>query len=314
MEVTVAGIAATAGSLIAAVEGDRERLLKAARPVSEPQPGALVYLIPSFSRIEAIAASLVGTGLVCTAEHAAQLKDHDVTCLVTDKPRLAFIRAVERYFSRQPPPAGVHPRAYVDGSATIDPTASVGANCVIGARCIVGKRSILFPNVTLCDDVRIGADVVVNSGTVIGADGFGYERNEEFELEKFPHIGGVVIEDNVEIGSNTSIDRGTLGDTLVRTGARIDNQCHLSHNVSIGRHAAVIAHSMVGGSAVIGDYGWLAPAALIMNQMKVGARATVGLGAVVVKNVQDGTTVMGAPAVPAEEFRAQRAAVKKLLG
>ena len=108
--------------------------------------------------------------------------------------------------------------------------------------------------------------------------------------------------------------RGTLGDTIIRSGARIDNQCHISHNVEIGQHAAVIAQSMVGGSAVAGEYSWLAPAAIIMNQAKIGARATVGLGAVVVKDVPAGLTVMGSPAIPADEFRAQRAAVKKLLG
>jgi UDP-3-O-[3-hydroxymyristoyl] glucosamine N-acyltransferase len=253
-------------------------------------------------------------GLICSQAHAGQLAGSDVTCFITDNPRLAFMRAVDRFFSRPRPAPGIHPRAVVDASATIDPTASIGANCYIGADCVVGARSVLFPNVTLLDDVRVGADVTIASGTVIGADGFGYERNEDFELEKFPHIGGVVIEDNVEIGSNTSIDRGTLGDTIIRSGARIDNQCHISHNVDVGHHAAVIAQSMVGGSAVIGDYSWLAPAAIIMNQAKIGARATVGLGAVVVKDVPAGLTVMGSPAIPADEFRAQRAGIKKLLG
>lgn len=307
-------IAAYLGYLVERIQGDPERSLLVARSLAQPIAGGLTYIKPNAAGIDQKAAELAGMALICSADHAGQLATADVTCLVVETPRLAFMRAVAKFFARPRPPAGIHPRACVDPSALIDPTASIGANSVVGANCAVGPRSILHPNVTLMDNVSIGADVTINSGTVIGADGFGYERNEADELEKFPHIGGVVIEDDVEIGSNTSIDRGTLGDTLIRTGARIDNQCHISHNVTIGRHAAVIAQSMVGGSAAIGDYGWLAPAAIIMNQARIGARATVGLGAVVVKNVADGQTVMGAPAVPAEEFRAQRAAVKKLLG
>jgi UDP-3-O-[3-hydroxymyristoyl] glucosamine N-acyltransferase len=314
MTITARIVADALAPLVERLGGDENRVLRAARPVNAPEAGALTYLKPAFAKLDQIATSLTGTGLICSAAHADALQGVDVTCFVTGNPRLAFMRAVQQFFSRPRPAPGIHPRAVVDPSARIDATASIGANCVIGANCSVGARSVLHPNVTLMDDVRIGADVVVNSGTVIGADGFGYERNEDFELEKFPHIGGVVIEDDVEIGSNTSIDRGTLGDTLIRSGARIDNQCHISHNVMIGRHAAVIAQSMVGGSAVVGDRGWLAPAAIIMNQAKIGERATVGLGAVVVKDVPDGLTVMGSPAVPADEFRAQRAAVKKLLG
>jgi UDP-3-O-[3-hydroxymyristoyl] glucosamine N-acyltransferase len=314
MTINAIQLMTTLSPLITATKGDLDRQLHTARSITQPTPGALTYLKPGFARLNDIAVSLAGMGVICSEAHADQLAEADVTCLITDSPRLAFMRAVDQFFSRRRPSPGVHPRAVVEPSATIDPTASIGANCYVGAGCTVGARSVLYPNVTLMDDVRLGADVTIASGTVVGADGFGYERNEDAELEKFPHIGGVVIEDNVEIGSNTSIDRGTLGDTIIRSGARIDNQCHISHNVDIGHHAAVIAQSMMGGSAVAGDYSWLAPAAIIMNQAKIGARATVGLGAVVVKDVPAGLTVMGSPAIPADEFRAQRAAVKKLLG
>ena len=131
-------------------------------------------------------------------------------------------------------------------------------------------------------------------------------------MEKFPHIGGVVIEDEVEIGSNTSIDRGTLGNTIIKTKVRIDNQVHISHNVEIGEAAAVIAQSMIGGSVKIGPGAWIAPSAIVMNQMTIGGGATVGLGAVVTKNVSANQVVMGAPAQDAAVFRATRAAIKSL--
>jgi UDP-3-O-[3-hydroxymyristoyl] glucosamine N-acyltransferase len=124
----------------------------------------------------------------------------------------------------------------------------------------------------------------------------------------------VLIEDGVEIGSNTSIDRGTLGDTILRQGARIDNQVHIAHNVIVGRHAAVIANAMIGGSTTIGDGAWIAPSACVRDGLKIGSNALVGLAALVVKDVPDGATVMGAPARPADEQKRLLAAAAKLAG
>ena len=194
----------------------------------------------------------------------------------------------------------------VDGTARIDPSATVGPFCVIGPGCVVGAGCVLGPHVCLMQDVVLGDRVLIAGGTVIGADGFGYERNEAGELEKFPHVGGVVIADDVEIGSNTSIDRGTLSPTTIGARARIDNQVHVAHNVTVGEDAAIIAQAMIA------DRAWIAPSATIMNQVTIGADATVGLGAVVVKAVPDGATVMGSPAQADTEFRRSRAALKRL--
>jgi UDP-3-O-[3-hydroxymyristoyl] glucosamine N-acyltransferase len=154
--------------------------------------------------------------------------------------------------------------------------------------------------------------VIIHAGTVIGADGFGYERNEDGTFEKFPHLGGVVIEDDVEIGANACIDRGTLAPTRIREGAKIDNLVHIAHNVDVGRHAAVIAHAMIGGGTRIGDYGWVAPCACLRDGIVIGTRSTVGLGAVVTKSIGDDATVMGAPARGASEYKASLDAIKRL--
>ena len=313
MPVLVSTIAKEFERDISSVAGDSSRTLLAARPLSQPEKGALTFIKPGVAGIDALVPRLSGMGVVCSAEHAAVLSKGDVTCLIAENPRLVFLRIVQRHFSLARPNPGIHPSAVVDATAVIAPDASIGAHCFIGEGSRVGARSILHPGVMIGANVRIGADVIVHGGTVIGADGFGYERNESGELEKFPHIGGVVIDDDVEIGSNTSIDRGSLGDTVIGSGTRIDNQCHISHNVQIGRHVAVIAQSMIGGSCSIGDNAWLAPGALVMNQIKIGKNATVGLGAVVVKDVPDGQTVMGSPAVSADQFRADRAALRKIL-
>jgi UDP-3-O-[3-hydroxymyristoyl] glucosamine N-acyltransferase len=132
-------------------------------------------------------------------------------------------------------------------------------------------------------------------------------------MEKFLHLGGVVIEDNVEIGSNTSIDRGTLADTFIRRGAKIDNQVHIAHNCDIGPDAVVIAQAMIGGSVKIGRGAWIAPGVVVMNGIAIGAGAFCGLGSIVTKPVADGLTVMGNPARPIDEAKALLAAQKKMI-
>ncbi|MFM1977207.1 MAG: hypothetical protein RL145_2053, partial [Pseudomonadota bacterium] len=179
--------------------------------------------------------------------------------------------------------------------------------------CNIGANTILHPNVTIYSSVTIGENATIHAGTVIGADGFGYERDVDGAMYKFPHLGGVVIGDNVEIGSNSSIDRGTLGNTIIRDGAKIDNQVHISHNVDVGRDAVIIANSMVGGSVKIGDRAWLAPSVCIMNQRKIGEDATVGLQALVVKDVQKLETVMGAPATNQQDFQRSRLVLQQLV-
>ena len=125
-------------------------------------------------------------------------------------------------------------------------------------------------------------------------------------FEKFPHVGGVQIGDTVEIGANTCIDKGTLGDTVIGDGSKIDNLVHIAHNVKVGRSCAIIAHCMVGGSTVIGDYSWVAPSSCLRDQLVIGRHATIGLGSVVTKAVADGDTVYGVPARTAEAHASSR--------
>lgn len=297
--------------------GDPGRSIDRVGPLPTASPGCLTFIseAPPAPEIAGLVGRLRGTVVICRQETAAALISSEVaaTVLPAENPRLTFLRAVDRFFPPERPVQGIHPTAFVDPTAKIHQAASVGPYCVIGAGCEVGAGTVLHAHVSLYRGVKVGARVSINGGTVIGADGFGYERNETGELEKFPHIGGVTIEDDVEIGSNTSIDRGVLEDTYIARGARIDNQVHIAHNVYVGQDAAVIAQCMVGGSAQIGDRAWLAPASILMNKAVVGADATVGLGAVVIKKVADGETVMGSPAVPDHEFRATRAAIRELV-
>lgn len=227
------------------------------------------------------------------------------TLVITAGPRLTFLRVVKKFFG-SPPPRGRHPTAVIELGARVHPDTYIGPFCYVASGCRIGQGTIIHGHVHVAAGTRIGRNVVIQAGTVIGMDGFGYQQNKKGEWEKFPHLGGVVIEDDVEIGSNTCIDRGTLGNTRICRGARIDNLVHVAHNVHIGRHSMVIAHAMLGGGSRIGDYVWVAPSAALREHIKIGRDALVGLGSVVVKDVPRQTLVMGVPARPVRKTQPTR--------
>jgi UDP-3-O-[3-hydroxymyristoyl] glucosamine N-acyltransferase len=240
--------------------------------------------------------------IVCSSDLGFAEEDYrDRTLILVSNPRLAFIRIMQRYFAERVR-FGIHPTAVIDEEADIHPNVSIGPSSYIG-RCRIGENTTIYGNVYIYPNVRIGKNVIIHAGTVVGAAGFGYERNDKGELENFPHVGGVVIEDNVEIGSNASIDRGTLGNTIVGQGSKIDNLCHIAHNVVIGKHCAIIAQSMIGGSTRIGDYCWIAPCACLRDGIEIGRNAVIGMGSVVTRNVGDGQVVFGAPAKEHKKLR-----------
>lgn len=186
---------------------------------------------------------------------------NDKTLILVKNPRLWFIRCMKHFF-------------YTDGNApSVHPDATVNWSVVS-----IGER------------VKIGA------GARIGFDGFGYEKNEDGAWEKFPHMGGVIIGDDVEIGKNTCIDRGSLGNTIIGRGTKIDNLVHIAHNALIGEDCIIVCLSCIAGSSQIGDNSWIAPGVIIRDGKKVGENVLVGMGSIVTKDVEDGVTVVGNPA------------------
>jgi UDP-3-O-[3-hydroxymyristoyl] glucosamine N-acyltransferase len=296
------------------VVGPRERIVRAPAPIgSASQPSEITFCNRQGSEAEEMIADTAAGVVICgEGDFVDGLAESGRTLIVVDEPRLSFLRMVAGLFGQPARPAGIHPTAVIDSTAEIHPSAYIGPNCTIEADCVIGEGSAIHGNVYLYAKTRIGRNVTIYAGSTIGADGFGYERNERGEFETFPHLGGVVIEDNVEIGANACIDRGTLSDTIVRAGARIDNLVHIAHNVIVGRHAAVIADAMIGGSTRIGDYAWVAPSACLRDRISVGDSATIGLGAVVVKDVPAGLTVIGAPARNATEYKSLLREMSKL--
>jgi UDP-3-O-[3-hydroxymyristoyl] glucosamine N-acyltransferase len=225
--------------------------------------------------------------------------------LVSKRPRLDFMRAL--CFLEET--VGF---LKVGGEASIHPTAIVSPYAVISENVQIGQNTVIEPHVYIHAGTRIGSNCLIRSGADIGGDGFGYERLDDGTPLKFVHLGGVRIGNYVEIGANTCVARGTLGDTLVDDYVKIDNLVHISHNCEIGRGAFVIAGAEVSGGVQIGAGAWVGPNAAIIQQVKIGAGATVGIGSVVTKDVPDHQTVAGSPADEISDFIRRRKLIAQL--
>jgi|SRR5690625_3175102 len=217
----------------------------------------------------------------------------DKCLILVDDPRLALFNVLKNLFTVKKK-YDIHPTALINTKAAISETVSIGANSVVGD-CTINKNTIIGNNVVIHDGVYIGRNVIIKSGAVIGSTGFGYIKNGD-EYEGFNHIGSVVIKDNVEIGANTTIDRGVLGNTTIGSGTKISNLVHIAHNVLIGKNVIIASSVDIVGSACIGLNSWIGPSAVIRNGITIGENAIVGMGAVVVKDVKDCVTVVGNPA------------------
>lgn len=172
--------------------------------------------------------------------------------LLTDNPRLALVKLLNLCVTNSKKPK-VHISCVMGKNVKIGKDVTIEPGVVIGNNCVIGDRSIIKANVVLYDKVIIGSDCIIHSNTVIGADGFGYAQEGSGKWIKMPHLGGVIIKDQVEIGSNTSIDRGCIGDTIIKTGAIIDNLVQIAHNVIIGEYTAIAGCTAIAGSTVIGN-------------------------------------------------------------
>jgi len=155
---------------------------------------------------------------------------------------------------------------------------------------------ILYADIPPCPIRHGKTPPRLGSWNSFGGQGFGFARTEEGKLLRFPHIGGIIIGEGVEIGSNVCIDRGALGDTVIGVGTKIDNHVHIAHNVIVGKHCHIVAHTTIGGSTEIGDYCWIGMGAQIRNKVKIGTNVTIGMGAIVVSDVKDNAIVAGNPA------------------
>lgn len=199
--------------------------------------------------------------------------------LAVETPRLELAKLLA-LFSNDTPVVGIDPSARISASAKISPEAGICAFAFIGDNCEIGEGTVIEPNAVLLKNVKVGRNCIIHSGAVIGTDGFGFERTAE-GIVKIPQIGSVSIGDNVEIGACTTIDRGAMGDTVIGSGTKIDNQVQIGHNVKIGRNCIICSMSGVAGSSIIEDNVTISVQAGITDHVRIGAGTTIDRKSVV---------------------------------
>jgi UDP-3-O-[3-hydroxymyristoyl] glucosamine N-acyltransferase len=246
-----------------------------------------------------------------------------------DDPYFALARIMTRWFSSRPRPTGISPQAVVASSATLGKNVALGHFAIVGdgvvignnvtifqgvsieAGSVIGDDCLIYPNVVIYDGTRVGHRCIIHSGVVIGSDGYGFATHEG-KHHKIPQIGIVRIEDDVEIGAGTTIDRAVLGETVIGEGTKIDNLVQIGHNVKVGKHCLLVSQVGIAGSTELGDYVAVAGQSGFSGHLKVGNRVQVAAKSAVLDDVPDDTKVMGSPAVPFNEFARRHAALKKL--
>jgi len=270
-----------AEELGAQVHGDENCRIDRVATLADAGQGSISFLANRRYRPQ-----LLSTRASAVILEAEFLSACPVAALVVANPYLGYARVAALLGPRQPVPRGVHPTAYVSDKASLHPSAgigpqavvedeaSVGAGSYIGPGCLVdrgvsiGDNCTLKANVTICHDVVIGDRALLHPGVVIGADGFGI-ANDDGVWVKVPQLGSVVIADDVEIGANTTIDRGALADTVIEEGVKLDNLIQIGHNVRIGAHTAIAAGVAIGGSAIIGKRCTIGGAASVAGHLEI---------------------------------------------
>lgn len=226
--------------------------------------------------------------------NSQDLNDYNKILLVVKNPKKSLAQIGNNFYVEKVKPS-IDPSVIIDKNAIIGENVYIGPNCVIG-KSRIGENCIIDANVCIYDEVTIGPNCMIKAGAVLGGVGFGFEKDENGDLFRFPQIGRLIIGNNVEIGSNTTIDRGALSDTRIGDFTKINNLCHIAHNNIIGKNVIIAGCVNISGSNIIEDNVLLAPNSSIRGWLKVGEGATIGMGAVVTKNVPKGETWIGNPA------------------
>jgi len=265
------------------------------KPLDEADESSLIWIKPTVQKSAAIIENTPAK--VILADSNTYLPDHlkESKCLLKVKnPKLELSRVINAFFVSKRKYV-IHPTSTIDPEAEIAENVYIGPGSVIG-RCVIESNTVIEANVTIHDNSIIKENVIIQAGSVIGTDGFGHSRNEKGELTHFPHIGRVIINKNVHLGSNVCIDRGVLGSTVIGEGTKINSLSFIAHNVQIGRNNLINPNVLFSGSAKVGDNNFIGTGANIRNKIKIGDNTTIGMGAVVVSDVKDNQVVIGNPA------------------
>jgi UDP-3-O-[3-hydroxymyristoyl] glucosamine N-acyltransferase len=324
-------LAAIALAAAASPPRDGERLIAGVAPLQTAGPADVSFLD---NRRYAAMLDSTGAGAVIVHPDLASRVPEGCAALVTTEPYLGWARVAALFHPLPPAEPGIHPTAWiapgamVDASAEIGPFACVAAGAEIGPRCRIGPHAVVGTGVVLGADCRIGpgvtlshailgARVVILPGARIGQEGFGFATDPKGpggipSFVPVPQLGRVLIGDDVDIGANTTIDRGSAQDTVIGAGSRLDNLVQIGHNVRLGRCCVVVAQAGISGSTELGDFAVIAAQAGLTGHLRIGARARIGAQAGVMADVADGQDVVGSPAMPVRSFFRQVATLKRL--
>jgi len=296
-------------------EGDGRRVITGVAGLENARAGDLVFLA-SPKLHELLEKSAAAAAIIPPEEPF-----RGMPVILSETPQLTFIRAVELFFQPYRPGPGIHPTAVVSPSAKIGRHVAVGALTVIGDEAEIGDGTVLFPlvsvfprvrigkdcviysHVSVREDVRIGARVILHSGVVIGADGFGYIKREDGTHKKIPQTGTVIIEDDVEIGANSAVDRAALGRTIIRRGTKIDNLVQVAHNVEVGENAILAGQVGIAGSSRIGKNVVLAGQVGVADHLNVGDNVIAIAQTGIAQDVPPGAIVAGTPQLDVRDWR-----------
>ncbi len=318
----VALVAAAGGRL--PITGS-DRPLRGIAPLQDAGPEELSF-VDNRKYLDTLAATRAGAVIVHPA--LALRVPPGTAAILTPEPYAAWARAAALFHPSPPVRPGIHPSAVVERDASVDPTAEVGplavigAGVVIGARCRIGPGAVIGENVVLGVDCRIGsvasvthallgARVYVYPGARIGQEGFGFAATSTGFIT-VPQLGRVILEDDVEVGANSTVDRGAGPDTVIGAGSRLDNLVQIGHNVRMGRCCVVVAQAGISGSTVLEDFVVVAAQAGLTGHLRIGVKARVGAQAGVISDVGAGSDVVGSPALPVREFFRGVATLRRL--
>ncbi|HJZ70800.1 MAG TPA: UDP-3-O-(3-hydroxymyristoyl)glucosamine N-acyltransferase [Vicinamibacterales bacterium] len=308
------------------LDGDGEVEIVRVAGIQQAQPGDLTFVanaryLPQLASTRASAVILGG----CNGSMSVRC-----AVLQTDDPYSAFARAVSLFAPASTPPIGIDPLAFVAPGAAVAADASVGPFVTIGGGASIGARTVVYasavigpgarigddcvirPHVSIRERVVIGNRVTLHDGVVVGSDGFGFARQKDGTHLKIPQSADVVIEDDVEIGANSTIDRPAVGETRIGAGTKIDNLVHVAHGVTIGRRVLLAAQVGIAGSTAVDDDVMMAGQTGVTGHVRVGKGARIGAKSAVLQSVEDGAFVTGHPAIPHRAWRRASALFRRL--
>jgi UDP-3-O-[3-hydroxymyristoyl] glucosamine N-acyltransferase len=316
-----------AEKLGATLEGDGDIVVHGLAPIESASSGDLTFL--ANKKYQKYLETTSASAVIISFETA--MPRGDIAVLRMKDPYVGFVHALRIF---HPPvryaPAGVHPQSVIDPSAVIGDDVTIAAHAFIGknarigrgsviAECavvrddvVIGEDCLIYPNVTVLDRTRIGSRVIIHAGTTIGSDGFGFAPVKD-AYEKIPQVGFVIIEDDVEIGANSCIDRGTIGPTIIRRGVKLDNLIQIAHNVEIGEDTVVAAQSGISGSTTLGHNVIVAGQVGLVGHITIGDRVTIGAQSGVSKDLfGEGKLFRGSPAREIHDELRLEAAIRHL--